>query len=49
MSNYFSQSRRGELSELNEELNSTKFEKKKEAIKRVIAHMTVGKDVSSLF
>ena len=46
MSHYFSSSnKRGELSELNEDLNSTKYEKKKEAIKKVIAYMTIGKDV----
>ena len=50
MSHYFSSSnKRGELSELNEDLNSTKYEKKKEAIKKVIAYMTIGKDVSTLF
>lgn len=39
----------GELFELREELNSLKEDKKKEAVKKVIAAMTVGKDVSSLF
>uniref|UniRef100_A0A4W4FPK1 AP complex subunit beta n=1 Tax=Electrophorus electricus TaxID=8005 RepID=A0A4W4FPK1_ELEEL len=35
--------------ELKAELNSDKKEKKKEAVKKVIASMTVGKDVSALF
>ncbi|EEQ98643.1 beta adaptin protein, putative [Perkinsus marinus ATCC 50983] len=46
---YFSSSKRGEIHELKEELNSPNKEKKKEAIKKVIAAMTVGKDVSALF
>ena len=50
MSQYFSSSnKRGELNELHEELNNPKFERKKEALKKVIAHMTIGKDVSPLF
>uniref|UniRef100_A0A8C1MVC6 AP complex subunit beta n=1 Tax=Cyprinus carpio TaxID=7962 RepID=A0A8C1MVC6_CYPCA len=39
----------GEIFELKAELNNEKKEKKKEAVKKVIAAMTVGKDVSSLF
>lgn len=39
----------GEIFELKNELNSDKKEKKKEAVKKVIASMTVGKDVSALF
>lgn len=39
----------GEIHELREELNNPKMEKKKEAVKKVIAAMTVGKDVSMLF
>ena len=35
----------GEIFELKSELNSDKKEKKKEAVKKVIASMTVGKDV----
>ena len=35
----------GEIFELKSELNSEKKEKKKEAVKKVIASMTVGKDV----
>ncbi|OII72726.1 beta adaptin [Cryptosporidium ubiquitum] len=46
---YFQGSKRGELHELKEELHSSSKEKKKEAVKKVIAAMTVGKDVSSLF
>ena len=39
----------GELAELRLDLQSEKKERKKEAIKKIIASMTVGKDVSSLF
>lgn len=39
----------GEIHELKEELHSQKEDKKKEAVKKVIAFMTVGKDVSMLF
>ncbi|KAH9377183.1 hypothetical protein HPB48_017903 [Haemaphysalis longicornis] len=39
----------GEIFELKSELNSDKKEKKREAVKKVIASMTVGKDVSALF
>ncbi|EPQ03945.1 AP-2 complex subunit beta, partial [Myotis brandtii] len=39
----------GEIFELKAELNNEKKEKWKEAVKKVIAAMTVGKDVSSLF
>ena len=35
----------GEIFELKGELNSDKKERKKEAVKKVIASMTVGKDV----
>ena len=35
----------GEIFELKAELNSDKRDKKKEAVKKVIASMTVGKDV----
>lgn len=35
----------GEINELKAELNNEKKEKKKEAVKKVIASMTVGKDV----
>ncbi|EHB05111.1 AP-2 complex subunit beta [Heterocephalus glaber] len=40
---------KGEIFELKAELNNEKKEKRKEAVKKVIAAMTVGKDVSSLF
>lgn len=46
---YFATSKKGEIFELQEELVSPKEDKKKEAVKKVIAAMTVGKDVSSLF
>jgi AP-1 complex subunit beta-1 len=39
----------GEIHELKEELASLDKGKKKEAVKKVIAAMTVGKDVSMLF
>lgn len=35
----------GELAELKGDLQSDKKEKKKEAVKKIIASMTVGKDV----
>lgn len=35
----------GEIFELKAELNNEKKEKRKEAVKKVIAAMTVGKDV----
>ncbi|KAL1920828.1 uncharacterized protein VTP21DRAFT_11463 [Calcarisporiella thermophila] len=41
--------RKGETYELKSELNSEYPDRRKEAVKRVIANMTVGKDVSSLF
>ena len=43
------QSKRSEIAELDAELNHLKQEKRIEAVKKVIAAMTVGKDVSSLF
>jgi AP-1 complex subunit beta-1 len=48
-SKYFTTTKKGETFELKAELNSDKKEKKKEAVKKVIASMTVGKDVSALF
>jgi len=48
-SKYFQTTKKGEIHELKEELNSQKEDKKKEAVKKVIAFMTVGKDVSMLF
>ena len=41
--------RKGENLELREELRNTKLDRKKDAVKKVIANMTVGKDVSALF
>ena len=46
---YFQTQKKGEIHELKEELNSQKEDRKKEAVKKVIAAMTVGKDVSMLF
>eukprot|EP00029_Vermamoeba_vermiformis_P013847 TRINITY_DN877_c0_g1_i2.p1 TRINITY_DN877_c0_g1~~TRINITY_DN877_c0_g1_i2.p1 ORF type:complete len:881 (+),score=403.46 TRINITY_DN877_c0_g1_i2:5113-7755(+) len=48
-SKYFNPTKKGEMFELKEELNSFKEDKKKDAVKKVIAAMTVGKDVSGLF
>ena len=48
-SKYFTTTKKGEIFELKTELNSEKKEKKREAVKKVIASMTVGKDVSALF
>merc|ERR1719379_1208587 len=48
-SKYFQTTKKGEIHELREELNHPKMEKKKEAVKKGIAAMTVGKDVSMLF
>ena len=41
-SKYFTTTKKGEIFELKSELNSDKKEKKKEAVKKVIASMTVG-------
>lgn len=47
---YFSSaSKKGEISELRADLNSLSETTKKDAVKKVIALMTVGKDVSKLF
>ncbi|KAF8569985.1 hypothetical protein P879_02377 [Paragonimus westermani] len=46
---YFTTTKKGEIFELKAELNSDRRDKKKEAVKKVIASMTVGKDVSALF
>nr|CAD7605062.1 unnamed protein product [Timema genevievae] len=48
-SKYFTTTKKGEIFELKSELNNDKKEKKREAVKKVIASMTVGKDVSALF
>ena len=48
-SKYFSTTKKGEIRELQDELANQDREKKKDAVKKVIAAMTVGKDVSMLF
>ena len=48
-SKYFTTNKKGEIAELRIELRSDKRERRKEAVKKVIASMTVGKDVGSLF
>ena len=49
MASYFSNTRRGELSELQDQLNSNKLFRKKDAVKKIIAAMTIGQDVSASF
>ena len=49
MSSYFQSKKSSELEELKNELNSLKQDERKEAVKQVIAMMTIGKDVSMLF
>ena len=49
MSSYFQSKKSSELEELKMELNSLKMDEQKEAVKQVIAMMTIGKDVSMLF
>lgn len=46
---YFQTTKRGEIQELKEELHANDKVKQKDAVKKVIANMTVGKDVSALF
>lgn len=46
---FFNTTKRGEIHELKEELHSRDAKKRQEAVKKVIAAMTVGKDVSTLF
>eukprot|EP00398_MALV-I-01_sp_L67-1_P000321 gene321-717_t len=48
-SKFFGTTKRGEIHELKEELHSLEKSKQKDAVKKVIAAMTVGKDVSVLF
>ncbi|GMH33859.1 hypothetical protein BSKO_01693 [Bryopsis sp. KO-2023] len=48
-SKFFTTTKRGELKELSEELRSLDKSKKKDAVKKTIAAMTVGKDVEKLF
>lgn len=46
---FFTTNKKGENYELKVDLNSEYREKRKETVKRVIANMTLGKDVSALF
>lgn len=46
---YFQNSKNTEIAELQAELNSMKIDQQKEAMKQIIASMTIGKDVSPLF
>ena len=46
---FFTSHKRGEVAEWREEINSTDKEVQKNAIKRIIANMSIGKDVSMLF
>jgi AP-1 complex subunit beta-1 len=46
---FFQTTKKGEIHELKSDLNSTDRAKVKDAVKKVIAAMTVGKDVSQLF
>ncbi|CBN78519.1 Coatomer protein complex, beta sub-unit [Ectocarpus siliculosus] len=48
-SRFFTTTKKGETHELRQELNSPNRDKKKDAVKKVIANMTVGKDVAMLF
>ncbi|KAL1917291.1 uncharacterized protein VTP21DRAFT_4947 [Calcarisporiella thermophila] len=48
-SRFFSTAKKGENYELKADLNSEYRDRRKDAVKRVIANMTVGKDVSGLF
>lgn len=48
-SRFFTTQKKGELHELRMELHSTDRNTKVDAVKKVIASMTVGKDVSTLF
>ena len=47
--NYFESGKRGEVFEWKQDLNSENELVKKETVKKVIAAMTIGKDVSALF
>jgi AP-1 complex subunit beta-1 len=48
-SKFFTTTKKGEIHELRSALRSPNFNQQKDAVKKVIAAMTVGKDVSSLF
>jgi vesicle coat complex subunit len=49
MAFFDTQTSKGELFDLEQELSSDEFEVKLYAVKKIIANMTVGKDVSPLF
>ena len=49
MSAYFQNKKSSEIAELKNQLNSLDQDEQKEAVKQVIAMMTIGKDVSQLF
>lgn len=49
MAGAFGGSKKGEFFELKAELNSQSNSVRKEAVRKTIAAMTIGKDVSSLF
>ena len=49
MKSIFQGSQRDELVLLKNELNHNKLDNRKRAVKKVIAAMTIGKDVSNLF
>lgn len=46
---YFSSTKKGEVSELRAELAANDLDQMKDAVKKVIAAVTVGKDMSPLF
>ncbi|KAH3761626.1 AP-1 complex subunit beta-1 [Pelomyxa schiedti] len=46
---YFTTTKKGEIHDLKEDLNSGREDRKVDAVKRIIAAMTEGKDVSVLF
>lgn len=48
-SRFFTTQKKGEMHELRMELHATEKHVKVDAVKKVIASMTVGKDVSMLF
>eukprot|EP00755_Sulcionema_specki_P011535 Sspe_Gene.7767::Locus_2635_Transcript_2_3_Confidence_0.500_Length_2088::g.7767::m.7767/K12392/AP1B1; AP-1 complex subunit beta-1 len=48
-SRFFTTTKRGELHELKEDLNSSDKDRQKSAVKKIIAMMTLGRDVSQLF
>ncbi|CAD2213308.1 AP-1 complex subunit beta-1 [Angomonas deanei] len=46
---YFGTMRRGETAELHQDLNSSEVPRQRSAVKRIIASITMGRDVSMLF